>query len=638
MSSLNRPAADVSAPVHLGASQEGPMTRAKKRRTSIVYILCALLGLVPSVLGAHTALQAFGLGLLFPGAGFFSVGGWALLLVPLTLALYLVALIAWFGSGMIVAPIIIWLGSALLAAGLVGETSSPIGAALAVGLFVLYRIRGTIKQRKAQAQLLMRREERSTYLPTATRAVTTRATEAPPAEQRELSLDELQALRFNLDLALQPIGSFEGFQTIEQFQTSALRYQLNSIGYSLAVMQTVYTPNFQGYVNCAQRNAIDKALNKRVWGYWRWERLWGHFSWRYDPVGRDNIMLTGFLGLQVCLYMASSGDRRYTEPGSLTFTWGKRRFAHDIHSIARSIDENFSRADFCLYPCEPGWIYTPCNFMGMMTLIAYDRLFDTHLAVKHMPRFRENLENEFTLADGDLIVLRNEITGTSVAFPFGNEGLALLAHALLPERARQAWALARRDYVKEQDGETTIEGMEKGVDFGRYRKAPIGHIQHMLGAAGEMGDTAVVNELLRLLEDIGKPTRENGVLKYECSSGLAADMVRSRILRKGDWSRTVNEGPLPCTQRGPLLTQARYPQVLVARAFSHGDDLDMTLYPGLEPGPEVIVVERLKANAHYQLVVCDSQTSVQADAKGQLKLTVMLSGRTSISLKPELQS
>ncbi|CAN7577656.1 hypothetical protein [Pseudomonas umsongensis] len=634
MSSLNRPTADVNDAVHLGANKDGPVTRAKKRRTSILYALFALLGLAPSVLGAHAALQAFGLGLLFPGAGFFSIGGWALLLVPLTLVLYLVALIAWFGSGMIVAPIFIWLGSALLAAALAGEAPWPIGATLAVALFALYRIRGAIKQRKAKAQLVKRREERSTYLPTATRAVTTRATEAPPADKRELSLDEIQALRFNLDLALQPVGSFEGFQTIEQFQTSALRYQLNSIGYSLAVMQTVYTPNFHGYVNHAQRNAIDKALNKRVWGYWRWERLWGHLSWRFDPVGRDNIMLTGFLGLQVCLYMAASGDRRYTEPGSLTFTWGKRRFAHDIHSIARSIDENFSRADFCLYPCEPGWIYTPCNFMGMMTLIAYDRLFGTQLATKHMPRFRENLENEFTLADGDLIVLRNEVTGSSVAFPFGNEGLALLSHALLPERARQAWALARREYVKEEGDKITIEGMEKGVDFGRYRKAPIGHIQHMLGAAGEMGDTAVVTELLRLLEEIGKPTRENGVLKYECSSGLAADMVRSRILRMGDWSRTVNEGPAPCTQKGPVLSQARYPQVLVARAFSHGHDLDMTLYPGLEPGPEDIVIERLEANAHYQLVVSDSQSSVQADIKGQLKLTVMLSGRTAISLKP----
>jgi hypothetical protein len=133
-----------------------------------------------------------------------------------------------------------------------------------------------------------------------------------------------------------------------------------------------------------------------------------------------------------------------------------------------------------------------------------------------------------------------------------------------------------------------------------------------------MGDTAVVNELLRLLEEIGKPTRENGVLKYECSSGLAADMVRSRILRMGDWSRTVNEGPAPCTQKGPVLSLARYPQVLVARAFSHGHDLDMTLYPGLEPGPEDIVIERLEANAHYQLVVSDSQSSVQAD-KGSIE-------------------
>lgn len=635
MNSINSPAAEAATPVFLGAPEDGPATRAKKRRTRIVYVLCVIVGLLPSLLGLAPALQAAGLGLLFPGAGFFSVGGWALLLVPLALALYGVSLIAWFGSGMISAPILIWLGSAGLAAGLAGEAGWSVGMPLALGLLVAYRLVSALRQRKARGALLQRREERRDYIPGAARAVNERATEAPPSDQRELSLEELQALRYNLDLALQPLDAFEGFQTIEQFQTSALRYQLNNLGYSLAVMQAIYTPNFQGYNNLAQRNAIEKALNKRVWGYWRWERLWGHFSTRFDPVGRDNVMLTGFLGLQVCLYMGVTGDTRYAEPGSLTFTWGKRRFVHDIHSVIRSIDDNFSRSSFCLYPCEPGWIYTPCNFMGMMALIAYDRVFGTALASKHMAQFMRRLESEFTLADGDLIALRSEVTGGAIPFPFGNEVQTLFIHSLVPERAHQAWALARQAYVVEKADGVEITGLEHGVDFGRYRKSPLGHLQHMLGSANEMGDTEVVAEILRKLEELGKPSREGGVLKYDCSSTLGTDLVRGRIMRKGDWRKTVTQGAEACTRSGPVLTAASYPEVLVARAFSHGEDLELVLYPGRADGEQQLTIERLHSAARYSLVASGETTSFSADQHGCAQLRVNLLGRTEVSIRPE---
>lgn len=622
-------------PPFLGFPQEGPITRARKLRTRIIYALCVIVGLLPAALGASAGWQAAGLGLLFPGAGFFSVGGWALLLVPVFLALYGLSLIAWFGSGMISAPILIWLGSAALAAGLAGDNSWKAGLPLTLAALVLYQVVGALRKRKANAATLARREERKVFLPDAVRAVESRATPAPPADQRELSLEEVQALRYNLDLALQPLDRFDGFQTIEQFQTSALRYQLNNIGYSLAVMQAIYTPNFQGYNNLAQRNAIEKALDKRVWGYWRWERLWGHFSPRFNPVGKDNIMLTGFLGLQTCLYMAATGDKRYAEPGSMTFRWGKHAFAHDIHSIIRSIDDNYSRNAFCLYPCEPGWIYTPCNFMGMMALMVYDRLFGTALAAKHMPLFMQGLDREFTLADGDLIALRSEVTGSAIPFPFGNEGQPLFINALAPERARKAWALARREYVVEKDDGIEITGLEKGVDFGRYRKSPIGHLHHMLSSAGEMGDTQVVDEIVRLLSQLSGPQVVDGVFKYDCSSTTGTDLVRARILRKGDWSKTVINGADAVTRNGPVLTGAVYPDVLVAKAFSHGEDLELVLYAGKTDGAQQLTIERLQPGRGYSLQNAGKSVSFVADEHGVAQLDLTLAGRTQLLIQPQ---
>src|SRR5260370_11661068 len=93
----------------------GPVTSARHRRIAMIYAAMCILGLLPTILGMSPALQAGGLGLWIPGGGFLAVGRWAILLFPLALALFALAVFAWFGAGMGIAPIIVWLGPALLA-------------------------------------------------------------------------------------------------------------------------------------------------------------------------------------------------------------------------------------------------------------------------------------------------------------------------------------------------------------------------------------------------------------------------------------------------------------------------------------------------------------------------------------------
>src|SRR5690606_25470046 len=130
--------------------------------------------------------------------------------------------------------------------------------------------------------------------------------------------------RFVLDRALQPINGFSGFDVVEQFQTSAIRYQIFFMLYVLNVLQYAYTPNFHGHVSEAQRNLIEKTTLRRVWCYWVSEAMWGRLSRRTAPVVRDNIMLTGWFSIGLNLYMANSGDHRYAEPGSLNFRLNER--------------------------------------------------------------------------------------------------------------------------------------------------------------------------------------------------------------------------------------------------------------------------------------------------------------------------
>ena len=92
----------------------GPVTSARHRRIAMIYAAMCVLGMLPTILGMSPGLQAAGLGLWIPGGGFLAVGGWAILLFPLTLALFALAVFAWFGAGMVIAPIIIWLGAALI--------------------------------------------------------------------------------------------------------------------------------------------------------------------------------------------------------------------------------------------------------------------------------------------------------------------------------------------------------------------------------------------------------------------------------------------------------------------------------------------------------------------------------------------
>jgi hypothetical protein len=617
----------------------GPVTASRLRRSALIYAVLCTLGILPAVFGASPGLQAAGLGLWFPGAGFLASGGWSLLLLPLTAVLFGASLIAWFGAGMVVAPVFVWGGAALLAGALAGDgiwrpAAIVVPALTALGGVVLHR-RGEQRRAKARAQ----GEDRAAYLSSASSTAFARAV-SESIGRRELSAEDLRSVRYLLDRALQPIGELRGFDRIDQFQTSALRYQINHAGNALAEIQCAYTPSFHGYLSEAQRNLIDQYLQRQIWSYWLYETAWGHLNFtNFDPAARDNIMLTGWFGLHVGLYMSTTGDRRYAEPGSLSFRLNERTvYRHDAHTLARSVAENFASSAFCLYPCEPNWVYPICNHYGMTSLLLHDRLFGTSYVPDNLGNWLANLDREFTDESGSIVGLRSSLTGLRFPFPGGELGFAAFENCWAPERAERLWTIAHHDLAraitKDADGEPRLSIPGRGFDFGNYRLGLAYTWAAIAASAQEFGDEEIARAAQRSLEQDGAPTHDRGVTHYQAMSNLGnLAAVTGRLRRRGDFRRVAAEGPPASVLQGPILADAKYPDVLVGHAFSHGDDLELVLHPGASRGAQRIRIERLRPGQAYELRGAEKQR-FSADASGAAELSVALHERTALEIVP----
>ena len=616
------------------------------RRTIAGYVLLCILGMLPTLMGASPTLQALGWGLWLPGAGFLSIGGWWLLAVPLVAALFLLSLFLWFGSGNIVAPVLVWALSAG-GAGWAAHATSPWapvtvpGCVAAIGI-ALWRAH----VRRTQGMLL-RREQRLASLPPVIEEVSRRMAVKPAAlvSKREMSREDLAAVRYLLERGLQPVDSFVGLTRIEQFQPAALRYQLFDLQYSLAMAQCVYTPNFDGYLSQAQRNLIDKVRLPEVWGYWKWESLWGRLTTDFDPVVKDNIMLTGFYLMSLGLYASNTGDLRYETPGSLDFKLAdSQRYPHSMTSVAEALVRNFDESAFCLYPCEPNWIYTFCNLQGMTGLVLYDRLKGTRHGARLRRRFEDMWRSEFTMLDGSVVPIRSSLTGLTIP---GLVGLAndtsgsVLAGSLLPDVALRMWAQARSESIRiRPDGLLDLKTVgADNMDPGNYQKGLGMTYTTVLFAANEYGDREVAEAALRSMDAHCEPRMENGVFSYNKLSVLSNAMaVRARLARQGDWRHTVLQGPPATAHQGPRLVEASYPEVLVARAASDGQDLDLVLYPGAAPGPQRLGVDRLVPGNAYRVRGSGADWGegrvCTADARGRLSIEAALNDRTELNVQP----
>ncbi|KAH7047327.1 hypothetical protein B0J12DRAFT_575464 [Macrophomina phaseolina] len=596
--------------------------------------------------GLSAPSRAAILGLVFPGAGYVACGnwlGWGLLV--LTILTQPFVLFAWFGAGGIFFVIIHWsfsiLGAYFAAEETLFEQAGYINVAILFSTFVYFRLGASNASRKGHAH----RQKRNVYLPSTLSHID--ASALPPSSHgsRELSLAALRNIQYIIETSLKDVTDFSDIDTVDQFQTAARRYKLYERMYVLATYMTIYTPNCHAYVAEAYRKLIEKSLLPPSLGYWRWEKLWGHFSpVECDPVRRDNIMVTGFLLQGVALYTGITGDWRYTRPASLRFrVTDAKVYDYDIHSLDEAILSQWARNPWCLFPCEPNWIYTMCNLQGRIGQTVYDRIFGKTHARDTGARFEHSLDTNFTDTDGSILTIRSELTGFTIPGICGalnTLAMAMLTRGHLDHVSRRCYAIFREENVRldELTGELHLVGLVGAdkIDPGNYKPSDM-FIYGQLGVlAGEFGDEAVRVACVRHMQKTaGTVTLPSGATRVRHDKG--SDLVhslftRAQFIGREDWKTTVMQGPPKVALDGPVLSSVPYPGVLVAKAWSYtGSDLDLVLYPSDERGIFKLGIEKLQPSRRYRI---SRETVVSADVRGCLKLSVNIEGRTELNISP----
>jgi hypothetical protein len=541
----------------------------------------------------------------------------------------------------VLVPPAAWIGTAALASRRAGK-GGPTWERAEIGVPLAMAAAGAAGVALQQAHFRRRAKrgkELNERLSKVTFPAPSTASSSPPTT--ESTPEDLQWIRYALDLGLQPRDSWEGFSFIDQFREGAVRYQLNHLAYTLAMSSYTRTPAFTGYVAEAQRNAIEKMLDPRIWRYWALENLWGYLTWDPDPVKKDNIMYSAYYGTMLGMYETVTGDHRYDAPGALTLRWGKNSYEYDFGSLTDVVREQMLGSPYCVYPCEPNWIYPYCNTYGLNAAIMYDRLHGKGWPEELIERVREGLEGNFVLPDGRWASARSSLIGLKL--PGAATGYdALMAYWLypgLPDVAQRSWWLARERLTKAgQNGGSAWEVAPRSwdrVDPGDYSlgNATFSNVTVAL-AAREMGDEEAARALERRLEEV--PTVEaGGVRRFEDASVYTSlTHALARVTRENSMRDLIRYGFPEAWQKGPVLSEAAYPQVLVARAVSDGNDLQLVLQPGAGPCRTTLALERLVPGRPYAVegAMIDR---IEADGDGRATVDVELSDRLKVRVRPE---
>ena len=214
---------------------------------------------------------------------------------------------------------------------------------------------------------------------------------------------------------------------------------------------------------------------------------------------------------------------------------------------------------------------------------------------------------------------------------------SILCAAYLPHIAHRNWAFTKKETLhyndKDQLEVRNLLGADK-LDPGNY-KAGEGAIRCICAAAAaEFGDEKITAELLRQLDEQFHPViqTKTGALKNKGISTLEqGTTLRARLGKYQDWTKMIQKGPPKQVFQGPVLEECPFPDVLVAKAYSHdGESVELVFYNGREPGVFELGFTSCHPGEKYTLMG-QEQT---AGKDGSVRFEVKIDGRTAGRLEP----
>lgn len=191
--------------------------------------------------------------------------------------------------------------------------------------------------------------------------------------------------------------------------------------------------------------------------------------------------------------------------------------------------------------------------------------------------------------------------------------------------------MTKRESIKYTGaGQIDIQNL-KGADTldpGNY-KAGKGTIFAITAeAAGEFGDSKIRDQCLAELDKLYPVfTTTTGALKnHGLSTLVQGTALRARLIQYQDWTTMTTSSPTVNALEGPLLDEAAFPEVLVAKAYSpDGKSLELVLYNGKLAGKFQLGFARLVSGRKYTL---GNGQSAVADMHGKATLEIFIDGRT----------
>jgi hypothetical protein len=625
----------------------GPVTRFLVIRLLVGLLVVEAIGTLLVVIVDSPAGRSAGLSMVLPGGGFLYTATPVLFVV--TWLLITLAIVLWWGMSLIVGIPVVWatgvVVSALLADGprLFWEPTTwpwavPVVYALAVALVAaaVWSFEARFRRKRAQVP------ELNAYLSTANMPQRVTQRSEPTDIDAEL-------LQWAYELADQPLDEFKGFEWGEQFHGgTVIRYQLNYLGWALAPYAVNHIPNAPGQIELAMRNLVLKQLDLRVWRYWQFLNRVGNFDSDPDPLVKDNIMFSGFTGDQINLYEAATGSTRFDEPGSLTFVWEDgRTFAYDHHSWMEAVRRNFEESRLGFFPCEPGWSFAACNTIGAQALYGHDVLHGTDLWTSVSDRWRQTLEDEYLLPDGNYANIRCTRTGLSwnTGETPGGEYFTTGTHNfrdVAPDIAERGRALQLRGAPEKlaalrgliHDGTLQLQ-LPAEWERNRTCKTAVPGWTKLIGGARAVGDPLLADAAIRAAD-------------AQCATGRqwpqrpldvgVSNMALHMLVR---WSTPIDNAELNIrgyvAPSGPVLSDAPWPQVLVTIARSDdGTSLDLAVRPGPSGGdaPVSLGFTQLQPGVDYRLAGDGVDVVATAGADGTARVDLALTAPRRLRLAP----